>query len=63
MLYFTVIYLLYFSEVSEEKHECMMSAGPLYKTETELEIYGTGSLVFMMCVETFFGDNTLCRIL
>jgi len=40
-----------------------LSAGPLYKIETELESYGISSLVFMMCVVTFFWDNTQCCIL
>ena len=37
-----------------------LSAGPLYKPETELGSYGIGSLVFMMCVVTFFlGQHTV----
>jgi len=39
-----------------------LSAGPLYKTETELESYAIISLVLMMYVVTFLWDNMVCCI-
>jgi hypothetical protein len=39
-----------------------LAAGPLCKTETELENYAIVFLVFMMYVVTFLWDNILCCI-